>query len=190
MTRIDLKMKSSKELRTLRNLIRKELDFRADIGQELEDGGGIKEWVSAAEYSARIQKEKEKKERNKREDEYIRRIIDALGHELIHRGQARKRRYKQQRGYKGPGKDKAERKYLGHPDELEAHAYNIAQELLHKHDKDTIIDAFRKGDLNILKDSPNWQAYLYSFETSDDPIIRKLIKFIVKYIDRLDKRNI
>ena len=123
-------------------------------------------------------------------DEYIRRILDSLGHELIHRGQARKRRYKHQRGYKGPGKDKAERRYLGHPDELEAHAYNIAQELLHKHDKDTIIDAFRRGDLSILKDSPNWQAYLYSFETSDDPIIRKLIKFIVKYIDRLDKRNI
>ena len=75
-TRIDLKMKSSKELRELRSLIRKELDFRADIGQELEDGGGIKEWVSAAEYSARIQKEKEKNKRNKREDEYIRRIYD------------------------------------------------------------------------------------------------------------------
>jgi len=123
-------------------------------------------------------------------DEYIRRIIDALGHELIHRGQARKRRYKQQRGYKGPGKDKAERKYLGHPDELEAHAYNIAQELLHKYDKDTIINAFRTGNLDILKDSPNWQAYLFSFDTSDDPIVRKLIKFIFKYIDKLDKRNI
>ena len=123
-------------------------------------------------------------------DEYVRRILDSLGHELIHRGQARKRKYKQQRGYKGPGKDKVERKYLGHPDELEAHAYNIAQELLHKYDKDTIINAFRTGNLDILKDSPNWQAYLFSFETSDDPIIRKLIKFIVKYIDRLDKRNI
>ncbi len=59
-------------MRTLRTLIRKELDFRADIGQELEDGG-IKEWVSATEWSARIQKEKEK---NKREDEYVRRIYD------------------------------------------------------------------------------------------------------------------
>ena len=59
MTGIDVKMMDSKELRTLRTLIRKELDFRADIGQELEDGG-IKEWVSATEWSARIQKEKEK----------------------------------------------------------------------------------------------------------------------------------
>ena len=57
MTGIDVKMMDSKELRTLRTLIRKELDFRADIGQELEDGG-IKEWVSATEWSARIQKEK------------------------------------------------------------------------------------------------------------------------------------
>ena len=72
MTGIDVKMMDSKELRTLRTLIRKELDFRADIGQELEDGG-IKEWVSATEWSARIQKEKEK---NKREDEYVRRIYD------------------------------------------------------------------------------------------------------------------
>ena len=58
MTGIDVKMMDSKELRILRTLIRKELDFRADIGQELEDGR-IKEWISAAEYSARIQKEKE-----------------------------------------------------------------------------------------------------------------------------------
>ena len=72
MTRTDLKMMDSKELRELRSLIRKELDFRAEIGQELEDGG-IKEWVSATEWSARIQKEKEK---NKREDEYVRRIYD------------------------------------------------------------------------------------------------------------------
>ena len=59
MTRTDLKMMDSKELRELRSLIGKELDFRADIGQELE-GGGIKEWVSATEWSARIQKQKEK----------------------------------------------------------------------------------------------------------------------------------
>ena len=58
MSRIDVKMKSSKELRELRTLIRKELDFRAEIGEELEDGR-IKEWISATEYSARIQKMKE-----------------------------------------------------------------------------------------------------------------------------------
>ena len=63
MSRIDVKMKSSKELRELRTMIRKELDFRAEIGEELEDGR-IKEWVSAAEWSARIQKEREEKEQD------------------------------------------------------------------------------------------------------------------------------
>jgi len=66
MSRIDVKMKSSKELRELRTMIRKELDFRAEIGEELEDGR-IKEWVSAAEYSARIQKEKEVKKNDETE---------------------------------------------------------------------------------------------------------------------------
>ena len=66
MSRIDVKMKSSKELRELRTMIRKELDFRAEIGEELEDGR-IKEWISAAEYSARIQQE-EKEEEEKGEE--------------------------------------------------------------------------------------------------------------------------
>ena len=61
MSRIDVKMKSSKELRELRTMIRKELDFRAEIGEKLEDGR-IKEWISAAEYSARTQKMKEEDE--------------------------------------------------------------------------------------------------------------------------------
>ena len=67
MSRIDVKMMDSKQLRELRTMIRKELDFRAEIGEELEDGR-IKEWVSAAEWSARnveffrLQKEREVKE--------------------------------------------------------------------------------------------------------------------------------
>ena len=65
MSRIDVKMMDSKELRELRTMIRKELDFRAEIGEELqEDGGGIKEWVSATEWSARIQKEKQSVKEN------------------------------------------------------------------------------------------------------------------------------
>jgi len=70
MTRIDVKMMDSKELRELRTMIRKELDFRADIGQELEDGR-IKEWVSAAEWSARIQKEKEEEDGSKTTSEKL-----------------------------------------------------------------------------------------------------------------------
>ena len=64
MTRIDVKMMDSKELRSLRTMVRKELDFRAEIGEELQEDGRIKEWISAAEYSARIQKEKQSVKEN------------------------------------------------------------------------------------------------------------------------------
>ena len=57
MTRIDVKRMASKELRTLRTMIREELDFRAEIGQELEDVRR-KEWLSAVEWSAKVKKEK------------------------------------------------------------------------------------------------------------------------------------
>ena len=67
MSRIDVKMKSSKELRELRTMIRKELDFRAEIGEELEDGR-IKEWVSAAEWSARIQREQKENDEKTTEE--------------------------------------------------------------------------------------------------------------------------
>jgi len=70
MSRIDVKMMDSKQLRELRSMIRKELDFRAEIGEELEDGR-IKEWVSAAEYSARIQKEKEVKKNDEETGEEV-----------------------------------------------------------------------------------------------------------------------
>ena len=67
MSRIDVKMMDSKQLRELRTMIRKELDFRAEIGEELEDGR-IKEWVSAAEWSARIQREQKENDEKTTEE--------------------------------------------------------------------------------------------------------------------------
>ena len=64
MTRIDLKHMHSKKLRELRKMIREELDFRAEIGEQLEDGR-IKEWVSATEWSARVQQQDKKEERER-----------------------------------------------------------------------------------------------------------------------------
>ena len=37
MTRIDIKMMHSNELRELRTTIREELDFRAEVGKEISD---------------------------------------------------------------------------------------------------------------------------------------------------------
>jgi len=120
-------------------------------------------------------------------DELVNRISDAIGHERIHQGQARKRKLQHPGSeYTGPGKDKTERDYLGKPDEVEAFSYNIASELLRRHDKETIINAFRQGDLSILKDSINFVAYLASFEDTDNKTMRNLINKIIKYIEHLD----
>ena len=119
-------------------------------------------------------------------DELVIRINDAIGHERIHQRQARKRKLQHPGSeYIGPEKGKAERDYLGKPDEVEAFSYNIASELLRRHDKETIINAFRTGDLSILKDSINFVAYLSSFEDTDNKTMRNLINKILKYIEEL-----
>ena len=72
MTRIDVKMLGSKELRILRTMIREELDFCADVGTEIERRDlEKKEWLSAAEWSDRVEKFSEVVER-----ERIARYID------------------------------------------------------------------------------------------------------------------
>ena len=72
MTKIDVKKMHSRELRELRNMIREELDFRADVGTEIERRDlEKKEWLSAAKWSNRIEKFSEIEER-----ERIARYID------------------------------------------------------------------------------------------------------------------
>ena len=41
MNKIDIKMYSSKELRNIRQMIREELDFRADVGREIESSAQL-----------------------------------------------------------------------------------------------------------------------------------------------------
>ena len=61
--RIELKNMHSKELRMLRNMIREELDFRADVGSEIENKEkGV--WLGATEWGEKVQELlKEERER-------------------------------------------------------------------------------------------------------------------------------
>ena len=53
MTRIDVKMMDSKELKELKNMIEDELLFRVNIGKEIEDLDTDKNmWLSAEEWSS------------------------------------------------------------------------------------------------------------------------------------------
>ena len=59
--RIELKNMHSKELRNLRNMIREELDFRADVGSEIANREA---WMSSTEWGEKVQELlKEERER-------------------------------------------------------------------------------------------------------------------------------
>jgi hypothetical protein len=174
------------EFQNTPNVPKDEINMNAGYSQ------GIDKWNDPDHYATNLDLLFNNKQRNysfSKEgfDELVVRINDAIGHERIHQRQARKRKLKVHgTPYKGPGKDRAERDYLGQPDEVEAFSYNIASELLRRHDKETIIDAFKTGDLSILKDSINFVAYLSSFEDTDNKTMRNLINKILKYIEHLD----
>tara|TARA_Y100000296_G_scaffold2201_1_gene2427 strand:+ start:1105 stop:1335 length:231 start_codon:yes stop_codon:yes gene_type:complete len=71
MTRIELKMLHSNELRALRDNIKKELDFRADVGSEIENK---EKWLGADEWSKEVQEQR--KEEREREGDRIANYID------------------------------------------------------------------------------------------------------------------
>ena len=77
--RIELKNMHSKELRTLRRMIREELDFRDDIGSEIANREA---WLGADKWGERVQEllEKENKEERERMHAYA---DEATAHSLI-----------------------------------------------------------------------------------------------------------
>ena len=77
--RIELKNKHSKELRTLRNMIREELDFRADVGSEIANREA---WVSSTEWGEKVQGLLKVEEDRKRMHAYA----DESAHSHIIRG--------------------------------------------------------------------------------------------------------
>ena len=64
MTRIDLKMMDSKELRETKNMIEDELTFRASIGRGIDELHDKNVWLSAEDWSVnylKLKKEDEEK---------------------------------------------------------------------------------------------------------------------------------
>ena len=68
MNRIDIKMMHSNELRELRDMVKKELDFRADIGSEIENK---EQWLGADKWGERVRELREKEEERENQYAYI-----------------------------------------------------------------------------------------------------------------------
>jgi len=118
----------------------------------------------------------------------INRILDMMKHEMIHQKQARARDFEQYT----QGKDSRSQnyEYMSRPDEIEAYAMNIADELVRKTDKASAIALLRMANKTAqFKDemgnflSPDLFAYMgmWNFD-SKHPVIKRLLKKIYQYI--------
>ena len=95
-------------------------------------------------------------------------FADTVLHEIIHTRQYRARNFKDIPGYESTAyyaKDRREQEYYGHRDEMGAHSFNLAQELIDKFD-------FEISDIKEYLDSPvpkrvrpnSWGRFMKAFE--------------------------
>jgi len=106
---------------------------------------------------------------------------ECIGHELVHRAQYRKRRFRASREYRSRDLDRAkkqEQQYLGSADEIEAYAFSIAAELAAMHGKFHI-------ECHELEHVIMYKAYSSIFDT-DQSVVLKLRQQISKYLRRLE----
>jgi len=120
---------------------------------------------------------------------FVHELTDALKHEMLHVQQHRNRDFH-------PGRDGYDRRdtnyeYMTRPDEIEAYAMNIADELVRKADKDGALQLLRMaGKTAQFKDemgrylSPNLMAYFAMFDwKADHPVMKRLLKRIYQFIN-------
>lgn len=126
-------------------------------------------------------------------DSIARKIADTLSHEVIHMKQYRARDFLEVEtvGYVDLEEDSDEenRYYLSSPDEINAYAYNIANELLDHHEVTTVLEKLNKVSEIKIEDSINLWAYVQAFEKdTNHPVLKKLFKQVYKRVIDLSKR--
>jgi hypothetical protein len=129
-------------------------------------------------------------------------VIDYLEHEMIHQYQYRSRDFQPNKLYRSKSTDpnvKKSQEYLGNTDEIEAYAYNLANELLRKTRNNyemtlRLLSNFAKTA--ITKDqagrflSPNLYGYFkdFNFDTTH-PVLKRLMKKTYQYVNLLKKKD-
>lgn len=108
-------------------------------------------------------------------------IAECIGHELVHRAQAKRRKYKLAREYLSRAHcshQREEQQYLGSPDEIEAYGFSIAAELAAMHGCFSLEEIQQH---NIMM----YQVYTSTFD-NDQSVVLKLQHQISKYLRRLE----
>lgn len=115
-------------------------------------------------------------------DRFVIALADSLAHELVHMKQNRARDFLYVDHKLASDEIEDELIYLSHPDEIDAYAYNIADEL-------KVHPSPLKKLHNIknveISDSINLWAYVTAFEKDfKHPALKRLLKKIYKYLTR------
>lgn len=124
-------------------------------------------------------------------DSIIRRISDSLAHECIHMQQYRSRDFLEVSPYAPDELTEEEETqfYLSDPDEINAYAHNIANELLEHGDFEVCKQKLNNIKNITLKDSINLWAYVTTFSRdTNHPVIKRLLKKVYQNLSDLEKR--
>lgn len=111
-------------------------------------------------------------------------VADSLAHELIHMRQNRARDFEDVaiKHATAFNEHRDAQDYLGDPDEIEAYAYNIAQEL--QAQKNPLAKLYNPQDISVT-DSINLFAYVQTFDKdAKHPVIKRLLKKIYKNLKK------
>jgi uncharacterized protein YqiB (DUF1249 family) len=95
-------------------------------------------------------------------------FADTILHEIIHTRQYRARNFKDLPGYESTAyyaKDRAWQEYYGHRDEMGAHSFNLAQDMIDKFDFDpTAIREYLDSKVTKRVSPNSWGRFMKSFE--------------------------
>lgn len=108
-------------------------------------------------------------------DSVTRRVCDSLSHEQIHQQQHRARFWE---SWDYDTDDVEE--YLGNKDEIDAYSHNIANELLDYTDYQNALTLLQTPSIITLEHSVNLWVYLRTFGSVDHPVVKRLLKKIVR----------
>lgn len=108
-------------------------------------------------------------------DAITRRVCDSLSHEQIHQQQHRARFWE---SWDYDTDDVEE--YLGNKDEIDAYSHNIANELLDYTDYQNALTLLQTPSIITLEHSVNLWVYLRTFGSVDHPVVKRLLKKIVR----------
>jgi hypothetical protein len=117
-------------------------------------------------------------------------FADTILHEIVHMRQFRKRKFKHLPDYSSTAsrtKQREEQEYLGHNDEIDAYAFNIACELDEKFgsNQKQIVSYLNENQKGLRRRHNSYRMYLKAFgHDHNHPVIQRIKKRVIYYLPK------